>query len=142
MKVSIVIPAFNEEKLLPRSLGAIQEASRVFLEIGWESEIVVCDNNSTDRTAEIARENGARVVFEPINQIARARNRGAAEATGDWLVFVDADSFPSRELFARVVEEIKGGKCVGGGCLIALDQMWPVVFFMLGFWNLVSRLRR
>jgi glycosyltransferase involved in cell wall biosynthesis len=142
MKVSIVVPAYNEEKMLPRSLNAIRQATRAFTEIGWESKIVVCDNNSTDRTAQIAAENGAEVVFEPINQIARARNRGAAGACGEWLIFVDADSFPTRELFARVADEIKSGKCVGGGCLIALDQMWPVVFVVLGFWNLVSRVRK
>src|SRR3954468_6813980 len=95
MKVSIVVPAYNEEKMLPRSLNAIRQATRAFTEIGWESKIVVCDNNSTDRTAQIAAENGAEVVFEPINQIARARNRGAAGACGEWLIFVDADSFPT-----------------------------------------------
>jgi len=142
MKVSIVVPAFNEEKMLPRSLSAIREAISAFSKIGWETELVVCDNNSTDRTPDIAREKGATVVFEPVNQIARARNRGAAAATGDWLIFVDADSFPTAELFARVAEEIKNGKSVGGGCLIALDQIWPVIFFILGFWNCVSQFRR
>jgi glycosyltransferase involved in cell wall biosynthesis len=43
-------------------------------------EIVVCDNNSTDATAEQARAAGARVVFEPVNQISRSRHRGAAQA--------------------------------------------------------------
>jgi len=142
MKVSIVVPAFNEEKMLPLSLGAIRKALEAFDAIGWQTEVIVCNNNSTDRTAEVSQENGAKVVFEPVNQIARARNRGAGEATGDWLIFVDADSFPSPELFARVAEEIKSGKYVGGGCLIKLDQMWPGIFFLLGFWNLVSRLRR
>ena len=49
------------------------------------------------------------MVFEPVNQIARARNTGAAAATGDWLVFIDADSHPSAELFAEVAEQIGGG---------------------------------
>src|SRR5262245_45922622 len=111
MKVSIVVPAFKEEKMLPRSLRAILEATRAFRDIRWETELVACDNNSTDRTPDIARENGAKVVFEPVNQIARARNCGAAGTTGDWLIFVDADSFPTAALFGRVAEEIQKGKC-------------------------------
>jgi len=100
MKISIVIPAFNEERLLGESLAQIKVAANVFIKTGWQTELIVCDNNSTDRTAEIARTAGALVVFEPINQIARARNTGASAATGGWLIFVDADSHPSAELFA------------------------------------------
>ena len=54
--------------------------------LGFTSEIIVVDNNSTDNTANLAA--GAQVVFEPINQIGRARNAGAAVAVGDWLLFV------------------------------------------------------
>ena len=95
MKVSVVIPAFNEEKLLPSTLGAVRAAAAAFTARGWEWECVVCDNNSTDRTAEVARAAGAAVVFEPVNQIGRARDAGARAATGAWLVFIDADSWPS-----------------------------------------------
>src|SRR5277367_1047747 len=98
MKISFVVPAYNEEKLIGATLDSIRRTMVAFLEKGWECEIVVCDNNSTDRTAELARAAGAVVAFEPINQIGRARNRGAEAATGDWLIFVDADSRPSREL--------------------------------------------
>ena len=59
MKVSAVVPAFNEEKLIVQSLGAIRNAMAAFTERGWESELIVCDNNSTDRTAELARQAGA-----------------------------------------------------------------------------------
>ena len=91
MKASVIVPAFNEERLLPESLAAIGTATRAFTDAGWSTELIVCDNNSTDRTAEIARAAGATVVFEPHNQIARARNRGAGAARGEWLVFVDAE---------------------------------------------------
>ena len=100
MKVSVVVPAFNEERLLAGSLAVIREAMIAFAKEGWMRELIVCDNNSTDRTAEIAAAAGARFVFEPVNQISRARNAGAAQATGEWLLFVDADSYPTRELFA------------------------------------------
>jgi len=64
--------------------------------------MIVCDNNSTDRTAEIARAAGAIVVYEPVNQIARRRNCGAAAATGDWLIFVDADSIRAPDCLPRL----------------------------------------
>src|SRR6185312_7145416 len=126
MKISIVVPAFNEERLLANSLAHIKTAAKALVPFGWEWELIVCDNNSTDRTAEIARAAGAHVIFEPINQIARARNSGAAAASGDWLIFVDADSHPTAELFADVAEQIERGKCIAGGSTIRLDE-WHTV---------------
>ena len=67
VKISIVVPAFNEEKLLGDSLARMKSATGAFARRGWETELVVCDNNSTDRTAEIARGAGAHVVLEPVN---------------------------------------------------------------------------
>jgi glycosyltransferase involved in cell wall biosynthesis len=122
MRVSIIVPAFNEEKLIGATLRRIGAASAAFSRRGWESEVIVCDNNSTDTTAAQAREAGATVVFEPANQIARARNTGAGAATGGWLVFVDADSRPSMELFDDVAGQIEGGRCVGGGSTMRLDE--------------------
>ena len=142
MKISIVVPAFNEEKLLPASLRAMNESAKTFHERGWETELIVCDNNSTDRTAEVARAEGARVVFEPINQIARARNCGAAAATGDWLLFVDADSQPSRELFSDVADAIVTGKYIAGGATVRLDAWFPGMWFFVGLWNLTSRVKK
>lgn len=76
LKFSFIVPAFNEEKLLPETLRCIRESASVLTSKGVSWEIVVCDNNSTDQTSIIAQEHAARVVFEPKNQIARARNSG------------------------------------------------------------------
>lgn len=141
-KISVIVPAFNEEKLIGKSLGAINEACGAFSEANFEHEVVVCDNNSTDRTAELARAAGARVVFEPVNQIARARNAGAGAAVGDWLVFVDADSFPSRRLFSETARAITCGRVLAGGAPVKMDEFhWRGWFFGM-LWNLISRLRR
>ncbi|HUB87249.1 MAG TPA: glycosyltransferase [Verrucomicrobiae bacterium] len=140
MKISIVVPAFNEEKLLGASIAQIKSAAATFSKLDWEFEIIVCDNNSTDRTAEIARAAGATVVFEPINQIARARNAGAAAATGDWLIFVDADSHPSTELFADVAGQIVSGKCLAGGTTVRLDVSNFSGNIASWIWNRVSRI--
>jgi glycosyltransferase involved in cell wall biosynthesis len=137
--ISIVIPAYNEERLLGATLERVAEAREGFSARGWKSEVIVCDNNSTDRTREVAQTGGATVVFEPINQIARARNRGADAASGDWVVFVDADSQPSKELFAQVAERIAGGECLAGGCTVKLDGAYGMGARVIGLWNWLSR---
>lgn len=142
MKISIVIPAFNEEKLIGETLRRIARASAAFSPHHWEVEVIVCDNNSKDRTAELAQAAGARVVFEPINQIARARNTGAQATTGDWLVFIDADSHPEPELFAEVAAAIESGTCLAGGSTVRLDTSRLAGRLVVGFWNLVSRSNR
>ncbi len=139
LKISIIIPAFNEEKLIAQTLRNLQAATQSFTKLGWQTEIIVCDNNSTDRTAELARESGAIVVFEPVNQISRARNCGAASASGDWLIFVDADSWPDAELFADVAEQIQSGRCVAGGSTVRLDEHYLIANFVMHLWNCLSR---
>ncbi len=139
MKISIVVPAFNEERLLGESLSRINAAASSFNKIGWATELIVCDNNSTDRTPEIAGAAGAKVVFEPVNQIARARNTGASVATGDWLVFVDADSHPGAELFADVAREIQAGQCIAGGATVRLDEAHFLGGLITRLWNFISR---
>jgi glycosyltransferase involved in cell wall biosynthesis len=142
VKISVVIPAFNEEKLIADTLHSISMASVSLTRLGWDYELVVCDNNSKDRTAELARAAGAKVVFEPVNQISRARNTGAAGATGDWLVFVDADSHPSAELFADVAEVIQSGQCLAGGSTVKLDQKHFFASLVTEGWNVLSRIKK
>lgn len=142
MKISVVVPAFNEERLLPETLPAIRAAMEAFDRRGWASELIVCDNNSTDRTAEVARAAGARVVFEPVNQISRARNRGAAEAGGDWILFVDADSFPSAELFSDTADNIAVGRCLAGGSTVSYASPPAGAALLIGMWNALSRVMR
>lgn len=138
MKISVVVPAFNEERLLAGALAAIRDSMAVF----QDAELIVCDNNSTDRTAEIAHAAGATVVFEPVNQIARARNRGAAAASGEWLLFVDADSYPSRELFSDALDAMQEGRCIAGGATITCDTPDRMVRAWIRAWNALSKKAR
>ena len=78
--ISVVIPAYNEGEFLRQTLERIQQAIDANRNEGIAWEMVVCDNNSGDDTAVIAQNSGATVVFEPVNQISRARNSGAAAA--------------------------------------------------------------
>lgn len=142
MQISVVIPAYNEEKLIAESLCSVKKAMEAFHRLGWTTELIVCDNNSSDRTGDLAREAGAKVVFEPVNQISRARNTGAAAAQGDWLVFIDADSHPSAELFADLARHIQTGRYIGGGCTLELAEcgFWPKRGAQL--WNQISRFKK
>lgn len=142
MRASVIVPAFNEERGLAASLRGIRQAMEVFDVAGWSSELIVCDNSSTDRTSAIAREDGAQIVFEAINQISRARNTGAARATGGWLIFVDAGSHPSRELFADVLRVLRDGRCIAGGSTIYFDTPGRLVAFLGWSWNVIGRCAR
>lgn len=135
MDYSVIIPAFNEEKLLPATLVALREAMK---EINRPGQVIVVDNNSTDATAEIAKAHDALVVFEPKNQISRARNAGAASATGPYLVFVDADSLISAGLLGLALSQLDGGCCCGGGSTILFDETNEKAEKVLRFWTWVS----
>ena len=139
MKISVVVPAFNEEKFLGETLASIRAAIKPITARGWAMELIVCDNNSTDRTAEIARTAGAEVVFEPVNQIARARNTGASRATGDWLLFVDADSHPSPALLSDMADAIAQGDCLAGGSTVWFDRFHFGALPANLLWNALSR---
>ena len=114
----MIVPAFNEEEWLPGTLASLKEAMS---HANFEGEVIVVDNNSTDKTPGIAADFGARVVFEPRNQISRARNTGARNARGRYLVFLDADSRASGELLETAIRNLEGGAICGGGAFIALD---------------------
>lgn len=151
MRLSIIVPAYNEEKLLGACLKSVREAvaflgGRLAGDPGpvrgrpsFEAELIVCDNNSTDATGRIAREGGAAVVFEPVNLISRSRDTGAGAATGDWLLFIDADSRLSAGTLAAVLEAAREGKVVGGGCLIAFDRCPWWGKLLIESWNGLSR---
>jgi len=142
MKVSVAIPAFNEERLIAGTLACVRHCMEEFARRDWQTELIVCDNNSTDRTAELAQASGATVVFEPVNQISRARNAAAKAATGDWIIFVDADSTPSPELFSDVADQIAGGECLAGGATVRLESDNWVAGRITMLWNAISRSRR
>lgn len=142
MHLSVVIPAFNEARLIERTLQSVSASITANQQAQFTSEIIVVDNNSTDNTAELARQAGVRVVFEPINQIGRARNTGAAHATGEWLLFLDADSLLSPELLAEIVRITESGKYVGCGSTLRMDGLpwWANV--TLHLWTATSLLCR
>jgi glycosyltransferase involved in cell wall biosynthesis len=135
---SIVVPAYDEEDLLPATLSALRRAMGALPQ--FRGEIVVTDNDSHDRTAEIAADAGARVVFEEHRQIARARNVGGHYAEGDYLIFVDADTQVSAALLRATLEALASGEICGGGTVVGIDREVPGwVRRVVGFWTFLSR---
>ena len=74
------------------------------------------DNNSTDHTCEIAEVAGARVVFEKLNQISRARTAAGIVIKGEWIIFIDADSKPSKVLFEATAVPMGKRGIIGWRC--------------------------
>ena len=116
---AIIIPAYNEAEELPATLAAVRRAMAA-QDIPGES--IVVDNHSSDNTASVAKAGGAdRVVYEPVNQIARARNAGAAATTAEFLIFVDADTRIETPLLTKALHLLRGGLCVGGGAVVRFE---------------------
>lgn len=135
---SVIIPAFNEAEELPATLAAIRNAMDT---ITTRGECIVVDNNSSDDTAAAAKQCGAdKVVFEPVNQISRARNTGAAQSTGSYLIFVDADTRIEPELLAEALRQLDTNACAGGGSVIQFEgEVSLVGRLCISAWKLVSK---
>ncbi len=115
MLISIVVPAFNEERHLGETLANLNIAKELLQrETRNQAEIIVVDNNSADSTAEIARGLGATVATESLHNIAKVRNTGAKLSHGDVVVFVDADTLVPANLLSRIVAAMSDGRCFGG----------------------------
>jgi glycosyltransferase involved in cell wall biosynthesis len=136
MQFSVIIPAYNENDYLPATLDLIKKAS---IEIEFPFEIIVVDNDSTDGTKQLAESFGVRVISENEHNIAKVRNTGAKTATGDILIFVDADTHVPEKLFQKIAVEMQNEKCFGGAVVVNYDNLqrrW-IRFYLLGwkFWE-------
>ncbi len=119
MRTSFLLPAYNEEEFIGRAVDSIHRAAGACALGGYE--IIVCDNGSTDATAERARAAGARVVHEPHRQIARSRNAAAAASSGAWLVWLDADAMLTEPVLAATLSALDTGRVCGGGARVELE---------------------
>lgn len=140
MKLSIVIPAYNEEKYLPQTLDSVKAA----LTNIEDAEIIVVDNASTDSTREIAERSGARVVDEHVRNIGKVRNTGAENASGDVIVFIDADSHVRRGIFENIIDAMSDERCVGGSVAVEygpIQRRVVIGWFML-LWPFLGKLTK
>src|SRR5256714_6529748 len=104
--VSVVIPCLNEEENIAQ---CVHDARSALLAGGLQGEVIVVDNDSEDRSAEIAEAAGARVIFEPWRGYGSAYRAGFAAARGDYIVMADADLTYDFGEISRFVEELRAG---------------------------------
>jgi glycosyltransferase involved in cell wall biosynthesis len=121
-RFSVVIPAYNEEQYLPRLLDSIEVARSNYSGGPEAIEVIVADNDSTDRTAEVAAAHGARVVTVKKRRIAAARNGGGRAARGEIVCFIDGDSALHPQTFNAIDRVMSTGRFVGGATGIRLER--------------------
>ncbi|HUD04010.1 MAG TPA: glycosyltransferase family 2 protein [Candidatus Paceibacterota bacterium] len=107
MKASIIIPALNEEKYIEKTLVAVSA------QIYSDFEVIVIDNESTDKTVAIARKNGARVIIEKRKGTMWACEAGRNIASGDVIVRLDADCLPEKDWLSKGMKYFENTNVVG-----------------------------
>lgn len=116
---TVVIPAHNEEKYVARCIRSVRKAADYY---GGEVEIIVVCNRCTDKTADIAKRLGARVLFNEDRCIAKVRNAGIFAAKGDIIATIDCDNRMTKGTLREIAHLLKTGKYIGGGAPIRFER--------------------
>lgn len=143
--ISVIIPAYNEENYLGRTLEYLLKAKEYYKKLTGKSvEIIVVNNNSEDKTSKIAKKYNTLLVFEPINNIARARNAGAKRASGNYLVFLDADTLVCEDFLYKLQKVLSNEDYLGGDVFIYLDgnrKVWKLLFKFVNYLSYIISFR-
>lgn len=126
--ISIIVPALNEEKYLPKLLESIKNQK-----IEEEYEIIVADANSKDKTKEIAKNFGCKIVQGGLP--AKGRNQGAKIARGEILLFLDADTVLPPNFLKKALEEFKKRKLKVASFKIFSTNKKIIYKLIFGFYN-------
>ncbi len=125
-KISVIIPAHNEEKYIAKCIDSISTAES---NIDLPVEIIVALNRCTDNTEDIAKSYKAVTVKEDEKNIAKIRNAGVKVSTGDVLVTIDADSWMTPNMLQEVILNLQSGKYIGGGVRVKPERLSIGIFF-------------
>lgn len=120
--LSFVVPAHNEASLLAATLQSIHAAATA---CGVKYEVVVVDDASTDRTAQLAVECNARVISVEHRKISATRNSGARATNGEMIVFVDADTLINEQVLRAAIGAVADG-AIGGGATVRFAGRIPL----------------
>lgn len=127
MRISVVIPARNEEQFIVGCLEALKAQTLP------PDEVIVVDNGSTDRTSELALEMGVKLVNCPTPGVAVARQAGLEAATGDWVATTDADSRPVAGWLAALRPHMENSVALYGPMRMFGLPAWQEEFTELGY---------
>ena len=140
----VIIPAWNEEKYIGRAIDSCGAPPR-----SMSASAVARRKSSRSITtagiapAKLRAEHGAQVVFEPINNIGKARNAGVKVARGKYVAFCDADNQVTENLLVLIHDHLEDPKIAGGGTWIEPERHNLKINFFYFLWgNLCSRQRR
>ncbi len=137
MKVSIIIPAYNEAESIAECVctakNACEQANLT------EFEILVVDDASTDETHTLAEQSGARVVSSGKRNIGATRNIGAAQAASEYLIFVDADTYINSTLVNATIKAFEDGVICGGARLRWSGKVSWKSELLIRLWNWVAK---
>ena len=137
MIISVIVPAYNAAATLAECLAALHKQSRA------PDEIIVVDDGSTDRTAELARASGARVLQQPNRGPAAARNLGVQNARGDLILFTDADCAPAPDWVAQMLAPFADAGISGAkGVYRTRQKSWTARFAQAEYEDKYDRMRR
>lgn len=120
LKFSIIIPAYNEEKLIGRCLDSIIAASVPYKD---QVEVIVVLNRCTDRTEEIARAYNCVIVKEDRKNMSMIRNAGVKVAKGEIIATIDADSQMTDNMLTEIEEKLLTGEYIGGGVTWKFERL-------------------
>lgn len=140
-KISVIMPAHNEEKYIARCIESIRGAQELY---DGEVEIVVSCNRCTDNTQKIAESLGAVTVTNDYRCIAHVRNDAIRASSGDIIVTIDSDNMMTPGTLCEIYELLTNGNCIGGGSpmfferksltLRIFEHMLTMSFRMTGIW--------
>ena len=127
-RISVVVPALDAATTLGECLRALAEQS---YPTELRETIVVVDARTSDATASIARQSGARVLLHSREGAASARNAGVAIATGKWIAFTDADCVPTRRWLEELLNTCEASQGLGAaGPTSGLSSVTPAARFV------------
>ncbi len=120
MTVTLIIPALNEEKYLPQTLASVKALTR------QPDEIIVVNAQSEDKTAEIAKKYGAKIIMVDRRSIGYSRNQGLKAASGDIVAFTDADTILPTNWLSTIESHMEKNNVVGvfGGFRVPDGPWW------------------
>ncbi len=125
IRISVVIPAHNEEKYIGKCLESIIEASKLLKD---QVEIIVVLNRCTDRTEEIAKTYHCITLKNNDKNLSKIRNAGIEIARGEIIVTIDADTQMNTHVLSKAVDNLMSGKYIGGGVTGKFERMSLGIF--------------